>query len=183
MPLRPEEIIELLRLEPLPEEGGFFRETYRAAETIPADALPARYRDRARGRAHSTQIYFLITPRSPSLMHLVASDEVFHHYAGDPVEQLHLTLAGQAGIHWIGGDLRAGQRPQVIVPRDVWQGCRVRAGGIGWALLGCTVSPGFDWADFRIGGRDEIHSVYRGDEPAIRSLIDALTVPSTPEHA
>lgn len=182
MPLRPEEIIDLLQLEPLPEEGGFFRETYRAAEVMPAEALPARYRDRARGRSHCTQIYFLITPRSPSLMHLVASDEVFHHYAGDPVEQLHLTLAGDASIHWIGGDLRAGHRPQVVVPRDVWQGYRVRAGGIGWSLLGCTVAPGFDWADFRIGGRDEVQSIYRGGNQAIRSLIDALTNPSTPER-
>ncbi len=168
-----QEIISLLNLAPLPGEGGYFRETYRAEEIIPDSALPPRY---SGGRSHSTQIYFLLTPNSPSRMHIVASDEVFHHYLGDPVEQLQLHPDGTAAIAHIGKDLRRGERPQMVVPRGVWQGCRLTPGrnAAGFALLGCTVSPGFDWQDFRLGGREEMLAIWLGNDPHISQLIDAL---------
>lgn len=175
MPVTAAHIIELLGLEPLPGEGGYFRETYRAAEGIPRRSLPGRYPGQA-DRSHSTQIYFLLTERTPSLMHLVQSDEVFHHYLGDPVEQLQIGPGGGAEIRRIGPDLAAGERPQVIVPHGVWQGCRLipAQSGVGYALLGCTVSPGFAWDDFRLGTRAEVRAVYGGEDPGVLSMIDAL---------
>lgn len=172
-------IVRLLELIPLPDEGGYFRETYRSEEKIPGEALPGRYASRGCGRNHSTQIYFLLAPGVVSLMHLVQSDEVFHHYAGDSVEQLQILPEGTARVVVIGSKLEEGERPQVVVDRGVWQGCRIRevgAGvGAGFALLGCTVSPGFEWADFRIGTRREMLALCpRADERA-RGLIDALT--------
>lgn len=176
-------IIELLDLAPLPAEGGYFRETYRSGEKIPSDALPGRYQSRDCGRNHSTQIYFLLAPGVVSLMHLVQSDETFHHYAGDAVEQLQIFPDGSAKVVVIGGDLEAGERPQVVVPRNVWQGCRIRAGAtsqVGYALLGCTVSPGFDWADFRLGSRAEMHALCPRADANTRALIEALAPESVP---
>lgn len=173
-------IVELLGLVPLPNEGGYFRETYRSGEKIPADALPGRYMSRDCGRHHSTQIYFLLAPGVVSLMHLVQSDEVFHFYGGDPVEQLQIFPDGDARVVGVGTDLERGDRPQVVVPRGVWQGCRLRdgGGGAGYALLGCTVSPGFEWADFELGTRSRMFALCPTAEGRVRDLIDALA----PEH-
>jgi len=180
-------IVDLLGLVPLPDEGGYFRETYRSGEKIPSQALPGRYESRDCGRSHSTQIYFLLAPGVVSLMHLVQSDEVFHHYAGDSVEQLHIFPDGSTNVVTIGSDLERGERPQMVVPRGVWQGCRIqcRSGspdtsGIigasaGYALLGCTVSPGFEWADFRLGTREEMLALCPNADAKVAGLIDALT--------
>ena len=179
-PLTARRIIELLQLEPLPGEGGYFRETFRAPGHIPPEALDPRYHaaGKPRPRCHSTQIYFLLTLQSPSLMHLVQSDEVFHHYAGDPVEQLQITPEGSHAVLSIGPDLEQGERPQAIVPHNVWQGCRIAPGKAraGWALLGCTVAPGFDWADFRLGSRAELLALC----PAAASSLTALTPEPAP---
>ncbi|HEY7676597.1 MAG TPA: cupin domain-containing protein, partial [Candidatus Methylomirabilis sp.] len=134
----------LLGLRPHPAEGGFFVETYRAGEGVPAEALPARY---GGARAFSTAIYYLLTPDTFSAMHRLASDEVFHFYLGDPVEMLHLFPDGSGRAVTLGPDLLAGMRPQVVVPRGVWQGSRLAPGGR-LALLGTTVAPGFDLADY-----------------------------------
>jgi len=181
-------IVDLLGLVPLPDEGGYFRETYRSGEKIPSHALPGRYESRDCGRSHSTQIYFLLAPGVVSLMHLVQSDEVFHHYAGDSVEQLQIFPDGSTKVAIIGSDLEGGERPQVVVPPGVWQGCRILTasgnGGAepsaGYALLGCTVSPGFEWADFRLGSRAEMLGLDAKHDSGIRGLIEALT---PPEHA
>ncbi|MBX3389403.1 MAG: cupin domain-containing protein [Phycisphaeraceae bacterium] len=177
-------IVESLGLVPLPHEGGYFRETYRSGEMIPGDALPVRYDARACGRNHSTQIYFLLAPGGVSRMHLVQSDEVFHFYRGDPVEQLQIFPDGSAQVVGIGSDLERGDRPQVVVPRGVWQGCRIRAGGggDGYALLGCTVSPGFDWADFRLGTREQMQSLCPKAGGRVRELIEALAPIQIPEQ-
>jgi len=183
-------IIELLDLAPLPAEGGYFRETYRSGEKIPSDALPGRYQSRDCGRSHSTQIYFLLGPGVYSLMHLVQSDEVFHHYAGDSVEQLQIYPDGSIKVVDIGSDLEGGERPQVVVPRGVWQGCRIRKMDrnnrdrprAGYALLGCTVSPGFEWADFRLGSRAEMLALAVEHDSVVRDLIEALTPPDLAER-
>jgi len=161
------EIIERLHLEPHPKEGGFYRETYRCDEPIAAMALPERY---GAGRAHSTAIYYLLTPETFSALHRLRSDEVFHFYLGDPVEMLHLQPDGSAERVLLGSDLLAGMRPQVVVPRDVWQGARLLPGGR-FALLGCTVAPGFDYADYEGGMRAELRAAY----PEVADLIAALT--------
>jgi uncharacterized protein len=163
-----EEIIELLKLQPHPKEGGFFSETWRADETIPRDVLPPRY---GGARAFGTCIYYLLTPATFSAMHRLRSDEIFHFYLGDPVEMLQLLPNGTGKTVVLGTDLRAGMQPQVIVPRDVWQGSRLVAGGR-FALLGTTVAPGFDFADYEDGRRDDLVVNY----PQFREKIIALTV-------
>ncbi len=159
-------LIERLGLAPHPVEGGFFREVYRADESTPASALPARY---GGARAQSTAIYYLLTPETFSAMHRISSDEIFHFYDGDPVEQLHLYPDGGADLVMIGRDLAAGQQPLVVVPRGVWQGARLAAGGA-WALLGATVAPGFDFADYEHGDGAALAAKWPDHAVMIRSL-------------
>lgn len=169
-----ERIIARLGLVPHPKEGGWFRETYRAAETLAPSALtPSGLAPRyAAARAVSTAIYYLLTPTSFSALHRLASDEVFHFYAGDAVEQLRLFPKGAGNVVNIGNDLAAGQRPQTVVPRGVWQGARLAAGGR-YALLGCTVAPGFDYADYEAGNRQALSQAY----PDFADRIAGLTPP------
>jgi len=162
-----EQIIQRLHLEPLTIEGGFFRETYRASLVLAGESLPAGYGGE---RNVSTAIYYLLTPETFSAIHRVKSDEVFHFYSGDEVEMLQLWPDGAARRVVIGNDLAAGQEPQVIVPAGVWQGCRLVSRGR-WALMGCTVAPGFDYADFDLAGREELLAL--GTEYSV--LITALT--------
>jgi predicted cupin superfamily sugar epimerase len=165
--LTPQDVIARLGLEPLTIEGGYFRETYRSRLVTPAAALPADYGGE---RNASTAIYYLVTPESFAALHRVKSDEVFHFYAGDAVEMLQLRPDGWGDVVLIGSDLAAGQTPQVVVPAGVWQGCRLLPGGR-WALLGCTVAPGFDFADFEAGDRSELIREY----PEFAEMITALT--------
>jgi len=94
----------------------------------------------ANGRALSTAIYFLVTAASPSRMHRVTSDEIWHFYAGDPLEMLQLEPGGASKIVLIGSRLTAGERPQVLVPAGTWQGARMHRAGE-YALVGATVTP------------------------------------------
>ncbi len=165
--LTAQQIIERLQLVPLTIEGGYFRETYRAATTIPASVLPDDY---PADRNASTAIYYLLTPETYSAIHRVRSDEVFHFYAGDAVEMLQLSPDGNARTVVIGNDLAAGQEPQVVVPAGVWQGCRLILGGR-WALMGCTVAPGFDFADFELADRAQLTASYPDFAEMIAGLI------------
>src|SRR5262245_48316309 len=144
-----EALIERLKLQPHPKEGGFFRETYRAGESSTATALPARY---GAARNHSTAIYYLLTPTTFSALHRLKSDEVFHFYLGDPVRMLQLAPDGSGQTVVLGQDVLAGQQVQTMVPHGVWQGSLLEPGGK-FALLGCTVAPGFDYADYEHGAR------------------------------
>lgn len=169
--LTADEVVAQLELSPLPWEGGFFRETYRSSLKV----APPPGRGPPADRNCCTHIYFLLRTGVVSAMHLVASDEVFHHYMGDAIEQLWLLEDGSSRVVKIGSNLVAGERPQVIVPAGVWQGARVAAGGThGYALLGCSVSPGFDWADFSLGERDRLIQGW----PAAAAMIEALTPPN-----
>jgi predicted cupin superfamily sugar epimerase len=161
------ELIAALGLVPHPHEGGFYAETWRSDEALAAGALPARYRG---ARALGTAIYYLLTPATFSAMHRLASDEVFHFYLGDPVEMLLLESEGAGRVVQLGTDLAAGERPQVLVPRGIWQGSRLAPGGQ-VALLGTTVAPGFDPADFELGARAALRSAW----PHFADRIDALT--------
>jgi predicted cupin superfamily sugar epimerase len=148
-----EEVKKLLGLAPHPREGGWFIQTYAAMESIPASVFfDSRY---GGDRRSSTAIYYLLEPDTFSEMHRLRSDEIFHFYAGDAVEMLQLTPYGTGKTIVIGNDLQLGQQPQVIVERGVWQGSRLVAGGA-WALLGCTVAPGFEYEDYDSAGRDEL---------------------------
>ena len=161
------QIISFLHLKPHTEEGGYFIETYRSLETIPEEALPDRYKGL---RSFSTAIYYLLTPDSFSYIHRLQSDEIFHFYLGDPVEMLQLWPDGSGRVLILGSDLLNGMKPQVVVPRRVWQGARLLPGGR-FALLGTTVSPGFEFADYESGQRNELIKSY----PQFREWIIALT--------
>jgi predicted cupin superfamily sugar epimerase len=161
-----DELIALLKLQPHPKEGGFFRETYRSADRLPAAQLFPRY---SGDRSASTAIYYLLTPGTFSAIHRLATDEIFHFYLGGPVRMLQLDQAGGKEI-LMGPNLTAGHELQVVVPRGVWQGSILEPGG-DFALLGCTVAPGFDYADYEHGDRDDLVKQF----PAHAKLIRRLT--------
>lgn len=146
-----DEVKNLLGLRPHPREGGWYMRTYEADEFVPAEVFEdGRY---ASARRTGTAIYYLLEPGTFSEMHRLQSDEVFHFYAGDAVEMLQLVEDGKGSMTVIGNDLARGETPQVVVRRGVWQGSRLVAGGQ-WALLGCTVSPGFEFEDYEAGRRE-----------------------------
>ncbi|HVG25966.1 MAG TPA: cupin domain-containing protein [Acidobacteriaceae bacterium] len=168
------EIKHLLQLQPHPREGGWFVRTYESAETLSRETFSDRRYDGPRRTC--TAIYYLLEPDTFSEMHLLASDELFHHYAGDAVEMLQLHPGGRSERLILGKYLRAGHRPQLLVPRGVWQGSRLLPAispqpQHGWALLGCTVSPGFEFADYRASTYADLLSAW----PAEASLLRALT--------
>ena len=155
-----EEIKALLHLEPHPVEGGFYRRTYTSAVSV---ALLGGV------RPYGTAIYYLLEEGTFSEMHVLASDEIFHFYLGDPVEMLQLLPDGGSRIVTLGPDLAAGQHVQLVVPAGVWQGTRLIDGGK-VALLGCTVTPGFDFADYRSGKWDELAATWPFEAARIRKL-------------
>jgi uncharacterized protein len=165
--LTADDVIRRLQLQPHPREGGYFRETYRSTLSITASALPHDY---VGDRRASTAIYYLLTPDTVSELHRLPTDEVFHFYAGDPVEMLQLFPDGRGKIIRLGNNLAAGDVPQVLAPGNVWQGSRLAPGGK-WALLGCTVAPGFEFADYTSGSRAELVEQF----PAHAEMITALT--------
>jgi predicted cupin superfamily sugar epimerase len=166
--MRAEEIVALLNLQPHPREGGWFRETYRSRDRIPANLLPAGFPG---PRSLATAIFYLLAPGTCSLLHRLRADEVWHFYIGDPVEML--LLGPRSGeIVTLGQDLAGGMQVQVVVPRGTWQGCRLKAGE-GFALMGTSLSPGFDYADHEMGNAEELVAKY----PGFSDVIGALTRP------
>jgi hypothetical protein len=163
-----DDVKKLLGLKPHPCEGGWYVRTYEAAELVAASAFAdGRY---AGARRTGTAIHYLLEPETFSEMHRLRSDEVFHFYAGDAVEMLQLHEGCEGRTVVIGNDLLRGQRPQVVVERGVWQGSRLVKGGR-WALLGCTVSPGFEFEDYETGERAELTAGW----PEFAEEIKALT--------
>lgn len=160
-----DDVIKILKLQPHPVEGGFFAETYRSEVELPAEVLPA---NRA-ARSLSTAIYFLLKPGTFSEMHLLPTDEVFHFHMGDAVEMLHLFPDGTGRTQRLGIDLKAGERPQVIVPGGVWQGASLIEGGT-FALLGTTMAPGFNYQDYQTGNRDELIAAFPDHADRITQL-------------
>lgn len=163
-----DEVKKKLGLIPHPREGGWYLRTYESGERVAAEAFADR---RYRGARYTgTAIYYLLERETFSEMHRLKSDEIFHFYAGDAVEMLQLRPDGSGEVKRIGSRLDAGEWPQVVVPRGVWQGSRLVAGGA-WALLGCTVSPGFEFEDYEAGSRAELCAGW----PEFGELITVLT--------
>ena len=159
-PVTADEIKSLLKLEPHPVEGGWYRRTYTSEVSV---AL-------LRGvRPYGTAIYYLLEEGTFSEMHMVASDEIFHFYLGDPVEMLLLFPDGRSAVLTLGADLEKGQQPQILVPAGVWQGERLVEGGK-LALFGCTVTPGFDFADYRSGSYAELAATWPMQAERIKKL-------------
>ena len=162
-----EKLIKKLDLIPHPNEGGFFAETYRSKENILEKDLPARYSGE---RSFGTAIYYLLTPTTFSEIHRLKSDEIFHFYLGDPVEVVNLFPDGKIKKIILGQEIFAGMELQVIVPKMVWQGAKLIDGG-NYALLGTTVSPGFDYNDYESGKKEDLLKLY----PDFKDFIIKLT--------
>lgn len=144
-------LIDALDLAPLPEEGGFFRVTWRGS--------------------HGSAILFLITPEEFSALHRIAQDELWHFHAGDPVEHLRIDPAsGEAAVTRLGADIARGEAPQLVVPAGHWQGARSAAGPHGYALLGCTVTPPWTPEGFELGSGDQLAAAYPRQVEWIRRL-------------
>ena len=155
-----DELKRQLGLQPHPIEGGYYRRTYTSTGTV----------NLSRGtRAQGTAIYYLLEEGTFSEMHVLDSDEIFHFYLGDPVEMLQLHPDGGSAVLTLGPDLAAGQNVQLVVPAGVWQGTRLIGDGK-MALLGCTVTPGFDFADYRNGTADELIATWPHEAERIRKL-------------
>ena len=153
-------LMDLLDLKPHPE-GGFYRETFRSEQVATLAS--------GRNRSASTAIYFLIPAGAFSAFHVIhGADEVWHHYGGGPVEIHTITPGGEHRWEILGGSLEDGERPQIIVPAGTLQAATVR--GSGFALCGCTVSPGFDFADFEMPNREVLLGRFPQHAAAIRRL-------------
>ena len=137
---RADELIERLGLEEHPE-GGYFREIFRSDLEVETKEAEARRRNAL------TSIYFLLRGEQISRWHVVASDEAWHFYEGDPLE-LHVfdPLTNSVTEHLLGTRVAAGQVPVAIVPAGCWQAARPRGD---YSLVGCSVGPGFDFEDFQ----------------------------------
>jgi uncharacterized protein len=168
-----EQVIALLQLEPLDQEGAYFRRVLESDVKIPARALPAPL-DGER-RAYSA-IYALITPDGFSAMHRLANDEIWAFLAGDTLEQLRLLPDGRGELVQLGADPAAGQRLLDTAPARCWQGTRLRPGGR-WALFANVLAPEFVWGDFELGDRAELARRY----PAFAREIAALTRAEAPK--
>ena len=163
-----DDVIQRLALAPLPGEGGYYRQTWVSQESVAGGVLGDRH---PRPKAVGTAIYYLVTdaPDGFSALHRLCTDEVYHFYLGDPVEQLLLHADGRSEVVVLGHDIAAGQRVQHVAPRDSWQGTRLREGGR-WALLGTTMAPGFDFQDYEAGDRATLSTAYPHEAARIAAL-------------
>jgi uncharacterized protein len=157
--------IQKLNLEPHPE-GGFYRQTYKSDLVIPHNALP-RF---AGPRRASTAIYFLLQGKSFSAFHRLSSDELWHFYVGAPLLVHVIGKSGEYSKILLGNDPDAGETLQAVVKAGSWFASHVKDGK-SFALVGCTVAPGFDFEDFELAKREELTRNY----PHHRELIEQLT--------
>jgi uncharacterized protein len=161
-----DEIIKKLGLEPLPMEGGYYIQTYRANEMIPKSALPDRY---SSNKSFGTAIYYLLTPDTFSALHRLPTDEIFHFYLGDPVTILELYQDGTSKVFTLGSDIQKGQNVQLLVPENTFQGSFLNEGGK-YALMGATMAPGFDFSDYEAGIREKLIREYQAHKELIIRL-------------
>ena len=157
-----EAIIRKLGLEPHPERG-YYRETYRSSSEVQSQRHGG-------SRAASTAIYFLVTANEPTtFLHRLVSDEIFHLYDGGPLEIVRLFEDGRWDVAVLGMNLDEGERPQIVIPAGTWFGTELRAGA-SHCLVGCTVAPGFDFADFELAQGPELEARYPAAADRIRRM-------------
>ena len=148
-------------------EGGSFRETYRSPIILDKQCLDPGF---SGPRSVSTTIYLLLEKGQYSAFHKISSDETWHFYEGDPLDILAFDDNGKLITHKLGRNFSEGESFQVVIPAGSWFGSRVAAGGT-YSLVGCTVAPGFDFADFQLAGREQLTSMY----PGYKSVIEEMT--------
>ncbi len=158
--------IEKLSLQSHPE-GGFYRQTYKADQVLPRESLPPQFTG---PRAASTAIYFLLEGKSFSAFHRLRSDELWHFYVGAPVLVHVISKSGEYSRMLLGSDPEAGEELQAVVKAGSWFASHVKDGK-SFALVGCTVAPGFDFEDFELAEREELTRRY----PQHRELIEQFT--------
>jgi predicted cupin superfamily sugar epimerase len=158
-------IIQILQLSPHPE-GGYFRETYRSAGEISPENLDAADTGK---RNHSTCIYFLLTSGAFSAFHRIIQDEIWHFYDGSPLHTHLISRQGNYSKVVIGRDLAKGEVPQFVIPGGTWFASEVISPG-SYSLIGCTVSPGFDFRDFELAKREELIRSFPQHNEVIRRM-------------
>jgi predicted cupin superfamily sugar epimerase len=158
---RPDEIIALLGLEPH-ATCGFVAESYRSAVQVPPSVLPPGY---SGSRALGGTLYFLVTPEAPVRLHRIRSDQMYHHYLGEPLEVLLLHLDGRSEVRVAGAELTSGARPQLLVPGGTFHAASVPDGG--YALLGTSVWARAEPDDVELGDRERLMAAF----PAARAWI------------
>src|SRR5258708_22977171 len=151
------EVMRSLNLKPH-TEGGFYRETYRNGQIIPG-----------LDRVYSTGIYYLLVPGTVSKFHSLKSDEMFHFYLGDPVTWVLLHPEGKVEKVVLGNKLDRGNVLQLVIPAGTWFGGYLNEGGQ-WGLMGTTVAPGFDFADFIFAEKEELLRVFHSTQQEIDRL-------------
>jgi predicted cupin superfamily sugar epimerase len=149
------EIIKFLDLRPHPT-CGFTNEIYRSALTVPQADLPADYDG---PRTLGGFLYFLVTEQARIRLHRIRSDQMYHHYFGDPLEVLLLYPDGRSEVRVVGSDLSAGMRPQALIPGNTFHAGRIRAGG-SYALLGTSVWLRAEPSDVELGNADVLALKY-----------------------
>ncbi|MBN1239939.1 MAG: cupin domain-containing protein [Gammaproteobacteria bacterium] len=163
-----DELVRRLGLSPHPE-GGFYREIYRSEVQIDHPGIPD---GRERRRRAGTLIYFLLAEGHFSAFHRVrCSDEIWHLYAGGPLELHIIDTAGARGSRTLTTDVFSGE-PTAVVDAGCWQAARL-APGAKWALAGCTVSPGFEFDDFDMPPREKLLREHPSHAEIIRELTRA----------
>ena len=159
------ELVERFQLLPHPE-GGYYKETYRSPGLIHQDALPQSF---SGDRHFSTAIYFLLEQGNFSAFHRIQSDECWHFYAGQTLHVHVIHPNGQYELHKLGHDLSKGESFQAVVPAGSWFASETATGG-SFSFVGCTVAPGFDFADFELAKAAELMQQF----PSAKTLIEKL---------
>ena len=152
-------------------EGGYFKEVYRSGETIAQEALPSRY---SKEHSFATSIYFLLTTETFSAFHRILSDEIWHFYCGAPLSIYSITPQGDLKKEVLGLNLERQEAPQIMVPRHHWFGaCIEESDEFDYTLVGCQVSPGFDFEDFELATREGLVKSFPQHEEMIIALTHA----------
>jgi len=163
--------VDKLGLEPHPE-GGFYREVYRAGESVGPAGLPERF---GGPRPFSTSIYFLLRAGDVSGFHRLKSDEVWHFYEGRPLALHILEGGGRCRTVRLGNNPALGEAFQAVVPAGFWFGAEV-ASPEGFSLVGCTLAPGFAFADFELARRADLLAEFPAQAGLIRRLTSSSAI-------
>jgi uncharacterized protein len=159
-------LVKILKLEPHPE-GGYYKESYRSQGIIGFNDPTSNFSGE---RNYCTAIYYMLTTDTFSAFHRIKQDEIWHYYDGLPIQIHEIKSNGDYLITTLGREVVKGEQPQFVVPAGSWFGVSI-VGDNGYALLGCTVAPGFDYTDFELADRANLISEF----PHHAEIITRLT--------